>query len=270
MLMISRIKLALAVLLGRTNLIASRSLTVFPDDLFIVSYPRSGNTWTRFLVGNLISQDEPISFANIERRVPDIYQNSDQLLKRLPRPRVLKSHEYFDPRYGRVIMIVRDPRDVAVSYYHYQVKVRRLTDGYPMDDFVSSFVACEIGRYGSWGENVGSWIGAREGTEGFLLLRYEDMLKEPVQELAKIAEFLSVDASREQLEQVVELNSADRMRRLEREQAASWRPIQKSRKDKPFVRTAIAGSWRDELSDSAAKRIEATWTVQMKHFGYLG
>jgi len=45
-------------------------MTVFPDDLFVVSYPRSGNTWTRFLLGNLIYQDEPITFANVERRLP--------------------------------------------------------------------------------------------------------------------------------------------------------------------------------------------------------
>ena len=167
-------------------------------------------------------------------------------------------------------MLVRDPRDIAVSYYHYQIKMRRFDDGYPLEDFVSSFVSGEIGRYGSWGENVGSWIGARQGTDGFLLLRYEDMLRETVHELGKIAEFLSLDLSKEHLEQVVELSSADRMRRLEREQAASWRPIQKSRKDKSFVRTAMVGAWRDELSDSTAKRIEIEWSVQMKLLGYLG
>jgi hypothetical protein len=40
---------------------AGRNLTVFPDDVFLTSYPRSGNTWTRFLIGNLIYQDEPVT-----------------------------------------------------------------------------------------------------------------------------------------------------------------------------------------------------------------
>src|SRR5881397_1861057 len=96
------------------RVIAGRRLTVFPDDVFIVSYPRSGNTWTRFLVGNLVYQDEPVTFANIESRIPEIYLFPDRVLRSLPRPRMLKSHECFDPRYQRVIYIVRDPRDVVV------------------------------------------------------------------------------------------------------------------------------------------------------------
>ncbi|MGA2347505.1 MAG: hypothetical protein ABSF93_15935, partial [Candidatus Sulfotelmatobacter sp.] len=46
------------VLTGRQ--IAGRGVTVFPDDIFLVSYPRSGNTWTRFLLGNLIDQNNPV------------------------------------------------------------------------------------------------------------------------------------------------------------------------------------------------------------------
>ena len=66
-------------------------MTVFPDDLFIVSYPKSGNTWTRFLLGNLIYQDEPVTFANIEYRIPSVYIFSDRQLHRLPRRRVRHS-----------------------------------------------------------------------------------------------------------------------------------------------------------------------------------
>src|ERR1700719_1787779 len=81
------------VLTGRQ--IAGRGLTVFPDDIFLVSYPRSGNTWTRFLLGNLIHQGEPVTFSNVESRIPEIYFNRDRVLRHLSRPRVLKSHECF-------------------------------------------------------------------------------------------------------------------------------------------------------------------------------
>src|SRR4051794_3610937 len=88
---------------------AGRRLTVLPDDIFIVSYPRSGNTWTRFLIGNLLSPNSPVTFANVESRIPEIYLCTDQQLRELAKPRIMKSHEYFDPRYKKIIYLVRDP-----------------------------------------------------------------------------------------------------------------------------------------------------------------
>src|SRR5215467_8463342 len=167
------------VLVGRQ--MAGRGVTVYPDDVFLVSYPRSGNTWTRFLLGNLINQDEPVTFANIESRIPEIYFNPDRRLRRLRRPRVLKSHESFQPHYPRIIYIVRDPRDVAVSFYHHNLKAGNIPDGYPMDDFIPRFMRAEFDtKMGSWYDSVLSWLRLRQGREGFLLLRYEAMKKDPV------------------------------------------------------------------------------------------
>ena len=125
------LKAGVSTALGRTS--AVRALTVFPDDILIVSYFRSGSTWSRFLVGNLVQQEERITFTNMERLVPIIYDLPDRVLRRLPR--ILKSHECFDPRCPQVIYIVHDPRDVAVSFYCYNLKVRVITDGYLMDEF---------------------------------------------------------------------------------------------------------------------------------------
>ena len=107
---------------------AARGLTVYPDDTFLVSFPRSGNTWTRFLVCNLINPDDPVNFAQLESRIPEIYDVTDRNLRAFPRPRIIKSHECFDPRYKKIIYIVRDPRDVLISYYEFQLKRRVISD----------------------------------------------------------------------------------------------------------------------------------------------
>ena len=54
----------------------------------------------------------------MEYIIPDIYKNTEKDLKVIKRPRVLKSHEYYDPRQKKLIYLVRDPRDVVISYYH--------------------------------------------------------------------------------------------------------------------------------------------------------
>ncbi len=245
--------------------VAARRLTVFPDDVFIVSYPKSGNTWTRFLIGNLVYEDG-VSFANIEYRIPSIYMHPDRVLRRLPR--LLKSHECFDPRYRRVIYIVRDPRDVAVSCYHYYQKMRWLGDC-PLDDFVPRFMKPEFEiNYGNWADHLKSWVCLRQSSEDFLLLRYEEMLEHPQAELARVAAFLKIAATPERLNRAVALSSADRMRELEKKEGHAWQLIKESRQDKPFVRAARSGGWREALSPESVARIEAAWGPAMRMAGY--
>ena len=258
------------VLFGRVN--AGRGLTIFPDDRFLVSYPRSGSTWTRFLIGNLLTTAEPITFANIEKRCPSIYICTDRELRHVPRPRLLTSHEAFDPSYKAIIYVVRDPRDVAVSFYHYAIKNRHIPDGFPIERFVSRYVAAQVGplydRWGSWADHVMSWVSMRQDRDGFLLLRYEDMLEAPERELAKVAALLKFDASPEKLSLAVALSSADRMRRLEQDQHQVWTQTSHTRSDKPFVRTAGSGDWRRSLSSASIAEIEEAWGPAMDALGY--
>lgn len=246
-----------------------RDITVFPDDIFLTSYPRSGNTWTRFLVGNLMFQDQPMTFLNLEKRVPDMYVHSDRELRRLSRPRIIKSHECFDPRYQKVIYIVRDPRDVAVSNYHWELKKGSFRDGFPMTDFVSRWIASTYWpRLGSWGDHVTSWLSTREGRSGFVLVRYEDLLADPGRELTRVAFMLGVEPAPERLVRAVELSSADRMRQLESDQAGKWVQTKYTRQDKPFVRKASSGGWQSVLPEASVALIEASWGHIMKRLGY--
>jgi Sulfotransferase domain len=266
--MIYGAKRILRYLLGSD--IAGRSLAVYPDDTFIVSYPRSGNTWTRFLVANLLHPAEPATFANIECLVPDSEAQSSRYLRRIPRPRVIKSHQYFDPRYRRVIYVVRDPRDVALSYYDFERKYRHIDDTYPLQNYVSNFVGGRLSSadWGTWGENVASWISTRRSREDFLLLRYEDMLEDTVSEVAKIAVFFSLEAHGERVRSAVERSSVQRMRGLEKLQGKDWVSTKNRRPDIPFVRTAASGHWRSKLPADSIAEIEAAWGPLMAALGY--
>jgi hypothetical protein len=266
--MIYGLRVVLKYALGRD--IAGRSLAVRPDDTFIVSYPRSGNTWTRFLVANLFYADRPVTFANIEKLVPDAEAQSSLYMKRIPSPRVIKSHEYFDHRYPKVVYIVRDPRDVVLSYYDFSRKYRQIEDGYPLERYVKD---CIEGRlissgWGTWAENVASWVYARGARPGFLLLRYEDMKRRTEDELQRIAQFFNIELTPERAAQVIDRSSADRMRELEKTEGKDWVSTKDKRSDIPFVRTATAGGWKTKLPPEAVADIEAAWGNIMVQLGY--
>jgi len=245
-----------------------RNLEVWPDDVFILSFPKSGNTWTRFLIANLMYPDTPADFSNINRLTPDPEASSKRELARMPRPRIIKSHQYFDPRYKRVIYVVRDPRDVALSQFHFYRKRGLLEDGYPPERFAPRFVAGETTPYGSWGENVAGWLATRQNRPGFLLLRYEDMLEDAARELNKVASFLEIPPDAERIANAVRRSTADEMRKLEKSQARLWSSTKGTRQDVPFVRAAKSGGWRTGLPEAAVAQLEAAWGHLMKHLGY--
>jgi len=281
------------------NDIAGRTLQVFPDDIFLVSYPKSGNTWTRFLLGNIMNPEEHITFANVEHKVPDIHAQSRKGLRNTPRPRLIKSHECFDPRYPRVIYIVRDPRDVAVSSYHYDRKEKNIADDFPIDVYVKTrFLKTDdyfgtwgehagswlansrnimkmsrlnndfLGTPASWGENVASWLGACGDSRKFLLIRYEDLLERTQEEMTRVSEFLQLEASPEGIAKAVELSSADNMRKLEMAQSNEWVTTRESRKDILFVRSARSGQWKQILPAESVAAIEDAWGPAMRLLGY--
>ena len=262
-----RTRLALQYAAGQQAM--SKGVTSFEDDVWIVSYPKSGNTWTRFLIANLTANSEAVDWSNIERLVPDIYLGRDALYNSLPRPRYFKSHEAYRPEYRRVVFIVRDPRDVAVSYYHFVRKAKLLPDGAIMNDFINAFIEGRIDPYGNWGENVGSWLGARRHTDNFLVVRYEDLLNNAEAELTRIALMLGIPTDNQEVSRAVEESCADRMRELEQSQRSQHKFLKNSRADVPFVRAAKSGQWQSDLSPDAVRKIETAWGPIMRELGYL-
>jgi hypothetical protein len=266
--MIYGIKTVVKYILGTDR--AERNFAVYPDDTFVVSYPRSGNTWTRFLIANLVYPEKNVGFTNIEKLIPDTSSQSNRALKSTPRPRIIKTHEYFDHRYPKVIYIVRDPRDVALSYYDFQRKYRQIDDAYPLEQYVEDFVQGRLISidWGTWAENVSSWIYTRGKSKNFLLLRYEDMMQDTTRELTRIAQFFGIEAAPARLQQVIDRSSADRMRELEKLEADRWIATKNRRKDIPFVRVAKAGGWRTSLPVKSVEQIENAWGDLMTTLGY--
>lgn len=253
-----------------------RKLTVFPDDVFLVSYPKSGNTWIRFLISNLLYPEVDITFASVQNIIPDIYLASNRELLQISRSRILKSHEYFDPRYKKVILITRDPRDITLSAYFHFLKYGRITETTSLEEFSQGFLSnhyhfvSKSNPLGSWAENTGSWLGAMKDKnhDNFLLLRYEDFQTDITMQLAKITNFMHLDCLESDLNLAIEKSSLKRMRELESTQTDVW-PNKYTKQNIAFVREAVSGQGRVKLPQSVVQQIEFLWANTMKQLGYL-
>jgi len=206
-----------------------------PEDIFIVGYPKSGNTWMQNLLAGLVYGLDPeyMPVDLFDHFVPDVHQL--HYYRRFGTPMHFKSHSLPHPEYRRVIYLLRDGRDVMVSFFHH-------LSAFPHDGEIEFADMVRTGRNlfpSKWHEHVNAWQSNPYNAE-IMILKYEDLLADPVKQLARVCQFLAINRSISLIESVVEKSSFARMRAKEERNPPPW-------KDKLLVRRGIVGSYKDEM-----------------------
>lgn len=247
-------------------------LQVYQDDVFLVGYPKSGNTWMDFLIACLrADRPQDVNFEYLETYVADIYYNNAKVLHELSRPRYLKSHEPFDTRYPKVVYIVRDPRAVAISYYHYLVGLKRIPKELSFGQYITEFIYGRLDNFGTWEKHARGWLSAyKSHPDCVMIVKYEDLKSATEQTLSNIASFLGINAPVEKIQAAIKWSSSDNMRRLEIEARDANLPSFAGFKEGSFfVRKANAYGWKEEIGEPLSKQIEEAWGGTMRDFGYI-
>ncbi len=154
------------------------------DDLFLVSYPKSGNTWLRYILATAIKGRSDLSFEELEKIVPDVYVSKTKI-NSFKGQRIIKSHDALFDHLPSVIYIYRDYRDVLVSYYHYAINAKEFTG--TLKEFIRSKLPIKF--FGSWADHVKGAFEAKKKGKRILILSYEDMLQNPELNISKILNF---------------------------------------------------------------------------------
>jgi hypothetical protein len=229
-------------------------------DIFLGSYPRSGNTWLRFLLLEILT-GKSAEFRRTNDLLPDVgaHKGVSPLLPNSGR--LLKTHESYRPEYKKAIYLVRDARDVVSSEYQFQTS-RGWFDG-SLDEYVQLFARGQVSGYGSWQSHVSSWVDSPLASNGnLLLLRFEDMSRDTAAALSKIGVFLGVEIKAGDIERAIESNSLENMR--EKEKKNPQRVSQKGR----FVGSGSVEGWRSKLSEAQVQMIEKYAAGTLLRVGY--
>jgi hypothetical protein len=209
-----------------------------PTDIFIVGYPKSGNTWMQNLIAGVVYGLDPeyLPDSVVSDLIPDVY--SCRYYRRYNTPMYFKTHDLPRPGYRRAIYLLRDGRDVMVSYYHHLRAI-----GIADIDFADVVTTGKYFTPSKWHDHVDAWRSNPFGAE-IVTVRYEDLLENPVEELRRICEFAGIERSDELLEAVSSKASFQKMREKEKRSGwanSSW-PNSHS-----FVRRGETGSFKDEM-----------------------
>jgi hypothetical protein len=245
---------------------SGEKVEIFPDDVFLVSYPKSGNTWMRFLLGNYFIND--LDFVSCLSLIPDFHMNPEQCSNVKMRPRFIKSHFAYTPVYPNVVYIVRDGRDVTVSYYYYLQKKEQLAAGAPFGYYFDNFTLKGIPGFGTWSEHVESWLNRSKDVR-LLLIKYEEMLCDPGSALAKVLRFSGIEADWGRIRGAVEKSTFERMRKLEQQQQSEYFDKNGGNNKKfRFMRKGVAGDWRLHFSRENEESFMKQHGKTLKSLGY--
>jgi hypothetical protein len=248
----------------RAPVVWIRHLGLDSSDVFLASYPRSGNTLLRFPLAEIISGTH-CSFENVQRLIPEIgvHGNAYPLLPNAGR--LIKTHESYRRKYRRAIYIVRDVRDVLLSAFAREAAMN-IVDHDALDSYIMPFMQGKMSRWGAWQDHVERWLHSPLGGNGnLLIMRFEDVTSNVDRAIGRALNFLSMRADPEAIRKACQNNSIEQMRKKEDQSAT----LPKSRLyEGRLVSSGAVNGWHGKLNARQLEIVEKYAGKTLASLGY--
>ncbi len=272
---------------------------------WLASYPKSGNTWFRIFLSNLLKGEEEevtinqlktdgifssrhilnrysgvecsnLTMDEIDRLRPKVYDHLSHLVKRNFFVKVHDAYTYLEdgsPLLGtfqtKAVYILRNPLDVAVSFANHSSKsFSAIVEN--MGDQNFSFCANENRMANQTRQMLLTWsMHVTSWTEAkeipVNILRYEDMKQKPLETFTKAVRFIGLDYTEAQIQSAIELSDFNRIKKEESHEGFREKPY----KTESFFRKGQVGDWKNHLTEMQAEQIISDHSSVMRKFGYL-
>jgi len=260
----------------RVPMVWSWHLGLKPQDAFLASFPRSGSTWLRFMLYEILS-GEDAGFLKIEDRLPEIHRHRGSQPILPGGGRLIKTHENYRIDYKRAVLLVRDVRDVFFSVYagYVALGLAPILSKGDVDSFLKTFLEGEAVHTGSWQEHTRSWLESPLAKNGNLMvIRYEDLRRNPEELVGQLLQFVGVTPDVRSIRRAIENNTLQQMRAKEdnAKKAGEHSILLGNRTGADevsgFVRKGAVGGWRDKLTDAQVKVFEQYAGNTLAALGY--
>ena len=225
--------------------------------IFLNSYPRSGNTWLRLLISDLILQNNEYCTqtklqVHQDLIFPDIHSNiidganfnftGDSLLIKTHLEEISLSKQIYNYKDTKNIILYRNPQDSLVSFYHFKLKYRQIESNYDINKFC-------VENIEFWNKFYESYLNQNKHK----FISYENLVKKPIKTIASIAGYMNINHSPEIIEKALNNMSFNKLRKLEF----------KKTNDNKFFRKGQINSATIDLKDETLSNIKIkTFKVQ--------
>ncbi|XP_035841845.1 flavonol 3-sulfotransferase-like [Helianthus annuus] len=260
------------------GILAQQSFEAQPSDVFLCSPPKTGTVWLKALAFAIITREKydestsPLLTTMPHECIPLLEKDLEQIEENHKNscfPLVATHLPYNSLPESilssncRIVYIYRNIKDVIVSHYHFLREAIKLPlEDAPFEEAFDEF--CEgVSWYGPyWDHILGYWKASMERPKIILFLKYEDMKKDPTDNVKKLAEFIGFPFTIEEektgvIENIIKLCSFEKLSNLEVNKSGKHRAKDvNAAENRIYFRKAKDGDWKNYFTDEMIEKID--------------
>ncbi|XP_050405186.1 sulfotransferase 6B1 [Patella vulgata] len=256
------------------NWCGMRDVKTRVDDVFIIEYAKSGLHWIYEDVAMLRRGETELMNSIMELNHIDFL--TPALVNQMTSPRTMCTHRYSNElpadmldQKCKIIQLVRNPKDVCVSYFHHLREMKSLEYGGSFDDFISLYKRGDV-PFNSWEDHFLHWKKFKHDNPGYPIhtIRYEDMKSRPVEEIKKMADFLDISCSEMMCQNIALATAFAKMKQQKESLENKFLYAFKSGKEIMY-RKGETGDWKNYFSSAEAESFDAYYRQKLDTLDHI-
>ncbi|XP_053308572.1 sulfotransferase 2B1-like [Spea bombifrons] len=256
---------------------AENEFQVLDDDVYIVTYPKSGTNWMIEILSLLKQGGDPSWCRNVPiwLRSPWYETKEGQSqIKDVTSPRVLTSHlpfhifaKSFFTSKAKIIYVMRNPKDILVSLYHFAKILCLYKDPRNFQEFVEDFLQGNV-LYGSWFDHIKGWMQMKDNSN-FFTITYEELQQDLRGSVEKICKFLGKEYDDALIDAVVKHSSFQVMKENKMSNYSIMPQNFMDHTKGTFMRKGVIGDWKNHFTVAQSEYFDSVYEKKMKDLNMI-